>query len=80
MFIGQGKHPSTILEVVTSKDLWIWHAYFGMAGSCNDINILYRPPIFSTSLRDQGPPVSFIVNGHTYNMGYYLCEECAKSY
>jgi len=37
MFIGRGKHPSMILEAVASHDLWIWHAYFGLPGSCNDI-------------------------------------------
>src|SRR5438270_623559 len=33
-------------------DLWIWHAFFGMPGSCNDINILDRSPI---SLKDVPP-------------------------
>jgi hypothetical protein len=45
MFTGRGKHPSMILEAVASKDLQIWHAYFGMPGSCNDINdinVLHR--------------------------------------
>ncbi|XP_039775946.1 uncharacterized protein LOC120643603 [Panicum virgatum] len=47
MFTGRGKHPSMILEAVASHDLWIWHAYFGLPGSCNDINVLQRGPIFS---------------------------------
>jgi hypothetical protein len=72
MFTSRGKHPSMILEAVASKDLQIWHAYFGMPGSCNDINVLHRSPIFSASLRDQGSIVSFTVNEHTYNTGYYL--------
>jgi hypothetical protein len=29
-----------ILETVATHDLWIWHAYFGMPGGCNDINVL----------------------------------------
>jgi hypothetical protein len=40
MFTGRGKHPTIILEAVASFDLWIWHTYFGMPGSCNDINVL----------------------------------------
>nr|GEU36634.1 hypothetical protein [Tanacetum cinerariifolium] len=27
------------LEAVASQDLWIWHAFFGVAGSNNDINL-----------------------------------------
>jgi hypothetical protein len=42
MFTGRGKHPTMILEAVASYDLWIWHAYFGLPGSCNDINVLER--------------------------------------
>jgi hypothetical protein len=29
-----------MLEAVASLDLWIWHAFFGVAGSNNDINVL----------------------------------------
>ena len=36
---SRGDHgkPTIMLEVVASQDLWIWHAYFGTAGSNNDI-------------------------------------------
>ena len=74
MFIGRGKHPSMILEAVASHDLWIWHAYFGLPGSCNDINVLRRSPIFSAYIRGESPPVHFTVNGRTYDMGYYLAD------
>jgi hypothetical protein len=46
-FTRCGKHPSMILETMTSHDLWIWHAYFGLLSSCNDIDILQRSPISS---------------------------------
>lgn len=74
MFTGRGKHPSMILEAVASHDLWIWHAYFGMPGSNNDINVLQRSPVFSSYLRGQSAPVNFLVNGRTYDMGYYLAD------
>jgi hypothetical protein len=74
MFTGRGKRPSMILEAVASHDLWIWHAYFGLPGSCNDINVLHRSPIFSSYVRGESPPVEFTVNGHTYDMGYYLAD------
>jgi hypothetical protein len=73
-FTGRGKHPTMILEAVASHDLWIWHAYFGMPGSNNDINVLHRSPIFSAYLRGRSSPVSFQVNRRTYNMGYYLAD------
>jgi hypothetical protein len=73
-FTGRGKHPTMILEAVASHDLWIWHAYFGMPGSNNDINILHRSPVFSAYLTGRSSPVSFEVNGRTYNMGYYLAD------
>ena len=74
MFTGRGKHPTMILEAVASYDLWIWHAYFGLPGSCNDINVLHRSNLFERHLSGDTPPVSFTVNGHTYNMGYYLAD------
>jgi hypothetical protein len=63
-----------ILEVVTSHDLCIWHAYFGMPDSCNDINVLHTSPIFSSTLREENTPVTFTMSGHTYNTGYYLAD------
>jgi len=74
MFTGRGKHPSMILEAVAPHDLWIWHAYFGMPGSCNDINVLQKSPVFSAYLKGKAAPLSFTVNGHTYDMGYYLAD------
>jgi hypothetical protein len=74
MFTGRGKHPSMILEAVASQDLWIWHAYFGIPGSCNDINVLQKSHVFSAFVKGKGAHVSFTVNGHTYDMGYYLAD------
>ena len=68
------KYPSVMLEVVASHDLWIWHAFFGVAGSNNDINILNQPPLFTEVLQGRSPEVHFTVNGTGYNMGYYLAD------
>jgi hypothetical protein len=43
IFTGRGKYPSMIIEAVASYDLWIWHAYFEMPGSCNDIESAFIP-------------------------------------
>ena len=74
MYQGRSRTTTVILEAVASRDLWIWHAFFGTPGSCNDINVLQRSPVFDTILNGQAPQVQFNVNGNTYNKGYYLTD------
>lgn len=71
---GHHKKPTIILEAVASHDLWVWHAFFGMPGSCNDINVLHRSPVFNNLSSGHAPEVNFTVNGREYNMGYYLAD------
>lgn len=61
--------PTIILEVVAWNDLWIWHAYFGMPVSHNDLNVLHRSPLFARLARGEAPPVNFETNGHQYTRG-----------
>nr|KAJ0201749.1 hypothetical protein LSAT_V11C600336680 [Lactuca sativa] len=37
---GDHREPTIVLEAIGSHDLWIWHAFFRLAGAKNDINIL----------------------------------------
>ena len=55
----RGDHgASTImLEAVASQDFWIWHAFFGVAVSNNDINILNQSPLFNNILQRYAPQV-----------------------
>ncbi|XP_061944627.1 uncharacterized protein LOC133668691 [Populus nigra] len=62
-------------QAVASQDLWIWHAFFGMPGSLNDINVLDRSPIFAALAEGRTAPVNYTINGHEYTMGYYLADE-----
>ncbi|XP_030970118.1 uncharacterized protein LOC115990423 [Quercus lobata] len=39
-YCGHIREPTIILEAIASYDLWIWHAFFGLPGSDNDINVL----------------------------------------
>ncbi|XBH75461.1 hypothetical protein VPH35_102216 [Triticum aestivum] len=71
---GDKGWPSLILEAVASRDLRIWHAYFGIAGSNNDINVLNQSPLFIKQLKGQAPRVNFFVNDKEYQHGYYLVD------
>lgn len=73
-YCGKEKAPTLVLEAVASQDLWIWHAYFGLPGSLNDLSVLARSPLFLDYLTGQQPEVSFTVNGTEFNTGYYLSD------
>ncbi|GKE37600.1 ALP1-like protein [Tanacetum coccineum] len=54
--------------------LWIWHAFFGVVGSNNDINVLYQSPLFNDLKTRRALEIPFVANGVTYPWGYYLVE------
>ncbi|XP_042027139.1 uncharacterized protein LOC121774306 [Salvia splendens] len=66
------KHPTMILEAVADYRLWIWHAYFGVAWSNKDINVLQSSPVFNEQCWGKGLQINFVDNGRQYNRGYYL--------
>jgi hypothetical protein len=45
-----------------------------MSDSHNDINILHRSPLFDNLAEGRAPEVKYTVNGHNYDMGYYLAD------
>jgi hypothetical protein len=63
------KTPTVILEAVASYDLWIWHAFFGLPGTFNDINVLDRSDLLSDVTTGKAPAVNYTVNGNSYDMG-----------
>ncbi|GJY90806.1 ALP1-like protein isoform X1 [Tanacetum coccineum] len=69
------KYPTLMLEVVADQKLWIWHAYFGVPGANNDLNVLYGSPLFDDEIADIAPECPFVVNGHTYRKCYYLTDD-----
>jgi hypothetical protein len=74
MFCGHVKEPTIILEAVASTDLWIWHAFFGLPGSLNDVNVLHRSHLFDRLTQGEAPAVNYKINGHNYDKGYYLAD------
>ena len=73
-FSGKAKVPTIILEAVATHDLWIWHAFFGMPGSNNDINVMDRSPIFFDIASGNCPMIEYTINGRTYNLPYFLAD------
>ncbi|XP_076921986.1 uncharacterized protein LOC143583615 [Bidens hawaiensis] len=71
MYSGHIREPTIILEAVSSYDLWIWHAFSGMPGSHNDINVLERSFVLTKLAQGRAPSVNYAINGHDYTMGYY---------
>ncbi|XP_057784812.1 protein ALP1-like [Salvia miltiorrhiza] len=71
---GDQGEPTIILEAIASRDLWIWHAFFGTPGSNNDINVLNNSTLFKDRLQGMGVPVTYQVNNAYYTSGYYLTD------
>ncbi|GJY71365.1 ALP1-like protein isoform X1 [Tanacetum coccineum] len=71
---GDKKYPTIMLEVVASHDLWIWHAFFRVAGANNDINVLDTSLLFDDLLDDKAHVAPYVVNGVGFEKGYYLAD------
>src|SRR4051812_15357664 len=71
---GQKMGSTIIVEAVVDQETWIWHAFLGIPGSFDDINVPNRSPLMNRITNCQTTPVEFVVNGPTYNYGYYLAD------
>ncbi|XP_068307514.1 uncharacterized protein [Pyrus communis] len=54
-FSGRSRKPTVVLEAVASYDTWIWHAFFGVPGSQNDIIVLGHAPFFNRLTEGKAP-------------------------
>nr|GFA07959.1 protein ALP1-like isoform X1 [Tanacetum cinerariifolium] len=64
-FPGMGDHgpdPFILLEATASNDSWIWHAFFGVSGMNNDVNVLRQSPLFNDLKSGRAPNVPFVAN------------------
>ncbi|XP_021815966.1 uncharacterized protein LOC110758414 [Prunus avium] len=55
-------------------DTWVWHAFFGVAGSQNDLNVLGQSSVFNDVLRGEAPNITYQINNTVYQNGYYLAD------
>ncbi|XP_022030855.1 uncharacterized protein LOC110931785 [Helianthus annuus] len=62
------------------KDLWVWSAYFGVAGSCNDLNVFKQSPLVEDYISGRAAKASFYANRNYYPHGYYLCDGIYPKY
>ncbi|XP_023873079.2 uncharacterized protein LOC111985658 [Quercus suber] len=72
--LAHGECQSFPDMLVTSYDLWIWHAFFGFHGSNNDINVLEQSHVFNELAEGRTLAVHYSIIGHDYTMGYYLAD------
>ncbi|XP_076948957.1 uncharacterized protein LOC143621411 [Bidens hawaiensis] len=71
---GDHPDPTIVLEAVASQELWIWHAFFGVAGSNNDLNVIDQSPIIDDLIDGVEPPQAFFENGEHFKYEYYLVD------
>jgi len=71
---GKDKYPTVCLEAIVDERLYFWHAFFGIPGSQNDINVLDQSDLFENLVDGTAPKVHFLVNHNVYAMGYYLTD------
>jgi hypothetical protein len=56
---------------LVDHETWIWHAFFGIFGSYNDISVLQRLPLMTHIALGEGTPMGFEANIHKYDYVYY---------
>ena len=77
---GHCNDPTIILVAVTTKDFSIFHSFFGLSGSHNDLNVLSILPLFSRSTIVDAPACNYLVNGQNYSMDNYLANGVYQSW
>ncbi|XP_062534143.1 uncharacterized protein LOC134203287 [Armigeres subalbatus] len=73
-YVGKDAKPTVVLEAIASYDTHIWHCFFGMPGSCNDINVVDRSPILNNIVNGKILKVEYILNGTKRDRGYFLAD------
>ncbi|GJR14222.1 ALP1-like protein isoform X1 [Tanacetum coccineum] len=64
----------SMLEIVSVARLMDMACVFGVAGSNNDISVLYQSPLFNDLKTGRAQEIPFVANDVTYRSGYYLVD------
>lgn len=74
-FKGKEKVPAVTLEAICDRSLWIWHAFFGMPGALNDINVVAASTILNKIAAGTfPPPCEYRIAGVRRNKPYWFCD------
>lgn len=73
MYTGK-KGTSIVLEAACSYDLWIWHAFFGLPGSMNDLNVLQQSTLLQNLVNGKFPLYNFKVDNTEFSCPYWLAD------
>ena len=73
-FQDRDGNRSIVLEAVADQELWIWHAFFGLPGGNNHLNVLDRSPLVNDLLHQHYDQLDFTINGNSYQRAYLLVD------
>ena len=74
-YTGKDKRPTVKLEAICTHDLYVWHAFFGQPGSCNDITTLNHSPFLKDIVRKKfDPKITYIMNDVVDKRWYLLAD------
>lgn len=72
---GKDGKPVVALEAICVQSLWIWHAFFGMPGSGNDINVVEASTLtVKIAAGTYPPPLEYLIGSETRNKPYWLAD------
>lgn len=63
------------LEAIADRSMWIWHAFFGMSGCLNEINVVEASPLLNKITQgDYPPPCEFCIAGIWRSKPYWFAD------
>jgi hypothetical protein len=67
MYKAHTEECNMVLEAVADYELGIWHAFFGMTESHNDINVVKCSLVLARLAGGHDLAINYEINAHTYN-------------
>lgn len=74
-FTGKEGSPALTIEAIADDRLWIWHLFFGMPGSANDINVLEASTLGNAIANGSYPlPFKYNIGNEVRHVPYWLAD------